>query len=99
MLSSLDGVYRTRLYDLACEFTDQYIDRHLDINQVTDEMVRNAKENAHLELRNAAIYGDLKNYELWITMNSLSKSQVVRMTADSLKRLNVNRDQDTLKVA
>lgn len=99
MLKTLDGMYKEKLYDVSCEFVDKYIDKHMDINQVTAEMVRNAKENAHRELRNNAIYGDLKNYELWITMNSLSKSSVVRMMHDSLRRLNYNRDQETLYVA
>lgn len=99
MLKNLDGIYKSKLYDISCDFVDKYIDKHLDANQVTDEMIRNAKNNAHLELKNAAIYGDLKNYELWITMNSLSKSSVVRMTHDSLRRLNFNRDQETLHVA
>lgn len=99
MLKRLDGLYKTKLYDISCQFVDMYIDKHLDANQVTEEMVRNAKNNAHLELKNAAIYGDLKNYELWITMNSVSKSSVVRMTHNSLQRLNWNRDQETRHVA
>lgn len=99
MLNKLNGLYKTKLYDISCQFVDQYIDKHLDANQVTDEMIRNAKQNAHLELKNAAIYGDLKNYELWITMNSLSKSHVVRITHNSLNRLNATRDDETRFVA
>lgn len=99
LLAQLDHSYKIELQRATERFVDYYIDKYMDKNVVTDEQIRNAKANAHLELVNQAIYGDLKNYELWLTMNSLSKSSIVRQVADSIMRLNVNRDQLTLDTA
>lgn len=99
LLAELDHSYKVELERATKQYVDYYIDNYMDKNVVTAEQIRNAKANAHLELTNAAIYGDLKNYELWIIMNSVSKSSIVRQVADSIMRLNVNRDQLTRRAA
>lgn len=99
LLAQLDHTYKIELQRATERFVDYYIDKHVDRNVVTEEQIRNVKANAHLELKNQAIYGDLKNYELWVIMNSVSVSHIVRLVADSIMRLNVNRDQLTLDTA
>ena len=93
LLSHLNAKYKSKLLLATEQYVDHYVDRYMDRNVVTEEQIRNAKANLHLELKNDAIYGDLKNYELWLIMNSVSTSSLVRQVADSLMRLNVSRDQ------
>lgn len=99
LLADLDHAYKVELSRATEEFVDYYIDKYVDKNQVTDEQLRNMKANAHLELKNQAIYGDLKNYELWVIMNSVSVSGITRLVADSIMRLNANRNQVVLDTA
>ena len=99
LLSNLQTKYKNRLRSATQDYVSYYIDRYVDKNVVTEEQIRNMKANIHAELINDAIFGDLKNYELWLTMNSVSVSHLVRQVADSIMRLNFNRDQMTLDVA
>lgn len=96
MLSDLDYLYKAKLENITERYVDAYIDKYMDKYQVTDEMIRNAKLNAHLELKNNAVYGDLKNYDVWMMMTSVDNSSIVRQAANAIQRLNVNRDQITL---
>lgn len=99
LLSNLNNSYRIELSRATNAYVDYYIDTHVSKYAATEEQIRNAKANAHLELINSATYGDLKNYELWVMMNSVSKSSIVRQVSDSIMRLNVNRDQVVRKAA
>ena len=99
LLGNLDNRYKQMLGDATEKYVDEYVDKYMDRNVVTDEMIRNAKANLHLELKHSAIFGDLAAYELWGIMNSTSVSGLVRQTLDSIMRLNFNRDQIVLNAA
>lgn len=98
MLKFLDSEYRNKLLSISEQFVDSYVDKYMDKNLVTQEQIRIAKENLHLQLKNNAIYGDESGYDLYFGLASRAESHLVRIVHDSLMRLNFNRDDEVRKV-
>lgn len=99
MLRDLQNKYNNLLLKNTSDYIDAFIDEHMKDGLVTTNDKIVAKSNAKKWLVNQSQYGDLSVYEPWITMNSLSRSSVVRIALNTIQRANRQRERQALAKA
>lgn len=98
-LRALQQCYMKQLSETSFKIVDQYVDKYWGNDIVTPQQKENLKANCHRFLQNQAITGDIAAYETFITMNTLSKSNIVRIVHDAINTLDKKRDQIVRKKA
>ena len=98
-LRSLQQRYMEQLSETSFQIVDLYVDKYWGDDIVTPQQKENLKANCHRFLQNQAITGDIASYETFITMNSYSKSNIVRIVHDAINTLDKKRDQIVRKKA
>ena len=93
-LRDLQNKYNSLLLENTCNQIDEYVDKYVKDGLVSKEDKINMKANYKAWLVNQSQFGDIRIYEPWITMNSNSRSGVIRIALNIIQHANRAREAE-----
>lgn len=94
LIRDLQNNYNDLLLDTTSQIIDDWVDKYAKDGLLSTKDKINMKANYKAWLKNQSQFGDVRIYEPWITMNSSSRSGVIRIALNIIQKANRSREQD-----